>query len=44
MRNNSKDETIVRNYLQKYRYLIKEYELVKRKEHPEFRYLEEFYK
>lgn len=44
MRNNSKDETIVRNYLQKYRYLIKEYELVKRKEHPEFKYLEEFYK
>jgi len=43
MRNNSKDETIVRNYLQKYRYLIKEYELVKRKEHPQFRYLEEFY-
>ncbi len=44
MRNNSKDETIIRNYIQKYRYLIKEYEQIKKKEHPAYRFLEEFYK
>ena len=31
MRNNSSDETIKRNYIQKYRFLINEYELVKNK-------------
>jgi hypothetical protein len=30
MRNNSQDETIKRNYLQKYQFLIKEYELIRR--------------
>lgn len=43
MRNNSKDETIKRNYIQKYRFLIKEYELVKAKKHPRFRFAYEFY-
>lgn len=44
MRNNSSDETIKRNYLQKYRFLISEYELVKTGKHPRFRYAQEFYK
>lgn len=44
MRNNSSDETLKRNYLQKYRFLIKEYELVKAKRHPTFRLAQEFYK
>ena len=44
MRNNSSDETIKRNYIQKYRFLISEYELVKQKKHPKFRYAQEFYK
>lgn len=44
MRINSKDETIKRNYIQKYRFLIREYELVKQKKHPEFRFVQEFYK
>lgn len=44
MRNNSEDETIKRNYLQKYKFLIKDYELVKEKRHPQFRLAQEFYK
>jgi transposase InsO family protein len=44
MRNNSKDETIVRNYLQKYRFLIEEYEQVKAKQHPKFRFVKDFCK
>jgi integrase-like protein len=43
MRNNTNDLTLARNYLQTYRLLIKEYEQVKRKEHPQFRFAEEFY-
>lgn len=31
MRNNSQDSTLERNYLEKYRFLIKEYEQVKTK-------------
>ena len=44
MRNNAQDQTIVRNYIQKYRLLIKEYELIKSKKHSQFRFLENFYK
>ena len=43
MRNNSQDETIKRNYLQKYRFLIGEYEQVKAKQHPQFRLAKDFY-
>ena len=43
MRNNSQDETLKRNYLQKYRFLIKEYELIKSGSHPQFRYVKDFY-
>ena len=31
MRNNSHDRTVERNYIQKWRFLIREYELVKAK-------------
>ena len=44
MRNNSKDETVERNYIQKWRFLIREYELVKAKRHPHFRFAQDFYK
>ena len=44
MRNNSKDRTIERNYVQKWRFLIREYELVKAKKHPSFRFAQDFYK
>jgi len=44
MRNNSEDLTLVRNYIQKYQFLIAEYELVKQKKHPKFRFVNDFYK
>lgn len=44
MRNNSKDRTIERNLVQKWRFLIREFELVKAKQHPQFRFLEDFYR
>ena len=44
MRINTQDLTLKRNYLQKYRFLIKEYELVKEKNHPSFRFVNDFYK
>ena len=36
--------TLQRNYLEKFRFLIKEYEQVRAKKHPQFRFVEEFYK
>ena len=44
MRDNTKDLTLERNYLQKYRFLIKEYELIKLKQHPRYRFVTDFYK
>lgn len=44
MRINTKDETLKRNYIQKYQFLISEYEQVKRKQHPTFRYVKDFYR
>jgi len=44
MRDNSQDLTLKRNYLSTYRFLISEYELVKAKKHPTFRFAEDFYK
>lgn len=43
MRNNTQDMTLQRNYLEKYRFLIKEYELVKQKGHPLYKQAKEFY-
>jgi hypothetical protein len=43
MRINTNDLTLQRNYLQKYQFLIKEYELVKQKKHPEFTFVKDFY-
>ena len=43
MRDNSRDKTIERNFIQKWRFLIKEYELVKAKRHPHFRFAQDFY-
>jgi transposase InsO family protein len=44
MRDNRKDTTIWRNYVEKYQFLIKEYEQVKRKEHPVYKLAKDFYK
>lgn len=43
MRNNTDDLTLARNYLQKYQFLIKEYELVKTKSHPTYRFVKDFH-
>ena len=43
MRLNTQDLTLQRNYLEKYRHLISEYELVKAKKHPKFKYVKQFY-
>lgn len=44
MRINTQDLTLVRNYIQKYQFLISEYELVKSKKHPKYRFVKDFYK
>ena len=43
MRDNSKDRTLERNFIQKWRFLIQEYRLVKAGIHPHFRFLQDFY-
>ena len=43
MRDNRNDRTLERNLVQKWRFLIKEYERVKAKQHPQFRFLQDFY-
>jgi transposase InsO family protein len=44
MRGNSEDKTIERGYIQKWRFLIDQYELTKSKKHPHFRFVSDFYK
>lgn len=44
MRINTQDLTLKRNYLEKYRFLIREYEQVKNKTHPVFKKAKDFYK
>jgi len=44
MRNNNDDKTLKKNYIQKYQYLIKEYEQIKNKEHNQYKTVGEFYK
>ena len=43
MRNNSHDTTLKNNYIQTYQFLISEYEEVKSKKHPTFKYVKDFY-
>ena len=43
MRNINNDLTLKRNYLNKYRFLISEYEQVKQREHPIYRFAKDFY-
>ena len=44
MRINTEDLTLQRNYLEKYRFLISEYERVKNKTHPVYKKAKDFYK
>lgn len=43
MRNNNRDNTLKRNYIQKYQFLVEEYELVRSKKHPSFKTAKQFY-
>lgn len=43
MRNHSEDLTLQRNYIQKYRFLIEEYEQVKKKTHPKYKFVKDFH-
>ena len=44
MRKNTEDQTLYRNYVRKWKFLIQEYELVKQKRHPKFRFAADFYR
>lgn len=44
MRRTTEDKTLERNYIQKYQFLIKEYELIKSKRHPRYKFVTDFYK
>lgn len=44
MRSTTDDRTLEINYLKRFRFLIKEYELVKEKKHTQFRFVSDFYK
>lgn len=41
---NTNDLTLERKYLKTYRMMIREYELVKQKRHPAYRFVEDLYK
>lgn len=43
MRLNTQDLTLQRNYLEKYRYLMSEYQQVKQKKHSRFKHVNDFY-
>lgn len=44
MRSTTSDKTLTINYVKKFRFLIKEYELVKKKKHVHFKFVGDFYK
>ena len=44
MERNTEDKTIARNLVKKWQFLIKEYELVKANQHPQYRFVSDFYK
>ena len=43
LRHNTHDKTLYRNYV-RWKFLIQEYELVKQKRHPKFRFVADFYR
>ena len=44
MRKNTHDQTLYRNYVRKWKFLIQEYELVKQQRHPKVRFVADFYR
>ena len=43
MRKNTEDKTLYRDYVRKWKFLIREYELVKQNRHAAFRFVAAFY-
>lgn len=43
MRSTTNDKTLTINYIKRFRFLIKEYELVKKKKHSRFKFVNDFY-
>jgi transposase InsO family protein len=44
MRRTTNDRTLTNNYIKRFRFLIREYELVKKEKHSKFRFASDFYK
>lgn len=44
MRKTTSDHTLAVNYVKRFRFLINEYKLVKQKKHPQFKFVNDFYK
>lgn len=44
MRNTTSDRTLSINYIKRFKFLVKEYELVKEKKHPHFKFVADFYR
>lgn len=44
MRNTTNDKTLTINYVKKFRFLIKEYELTKQRKHSKFKFVADFYR
>lgn len=44
MRSNASDQTLKKNYIHTYQFLIEEYEQVKANKHPKYRFAKDFYK
>ena len=44
MRDNTSDQTLKKNYIQTYQFLIEEYEQIKAQKHPTYRFVKDFYK
>lgn len=44
MRKTTNDKTLERNFIQKFQFLIKEYELIKAKKHSRYRFVSDFYR
>ncbi len=44
VRHNTQDKTIERNYISKWQYMIRDYELIKSRKHAKFRFVSDFYK
>lgn len=44
MRYTTNDKTLTRNYIKRFKFLIREYEQVKKKQHPRFKFVSDFYR